>query len=139
MQGHYFFESDLFFLANFTSAIALPNSLFLLILFLDLFAVFICKWLDFQVMHPTSSILLPMLLSLVNYMKHNEPLGVWKRNCKRWRFNKLGHLLLSMMGIIHIDLPQELLQMILAVKKTIGEGELHPNFMDIDITTDPAR
>ena len=40
-----------------------------------------------------------------------------------------------MMGIIDIDLQQELLQMILAVKKTIGEGELHPNFMDIDITT----
>ena len=42
MQGHYFFESDLFFLPPFTSAISLPSSLFLLILFLNLFAVFVC-------------------------------------------------------------------------------------------------
>ena len=55
-------------------------------------------------MHPTSRILLPKLRSLVNCMKLSAPLGVWKRNCKRWRCNKLGHLLLSMMGIILIDL-----------------------------------
>ena len=68
-------------------------------------------------------------------MKLNAPFDVWKKNCKRWRCNKLGHLTLSMMDIIHIDLHQEVLQMTLAVQKTIGEGELHPNSMDIDITT----
>ena len=40
-----------------------------------------------------------------------------------------------MMSIIHIDLQQEPLQMILAVKKSIGEGEIHHNFMDKDIIT----
>ena len=84
-------------------------------------------------MHPTSRILLPKLQSLVNYMKHKELLDSWKRKCKRWRSNKLDHLLLSMMGIILIDHLQEPLQMILAVKKSIGEGGIHHNFMDKDL------
>ena len=84
-------------------------------------------------MHPTSRILLPKLQSLVNYMKHKELLDAWKRICKRWRSNKLGLLLLSMMGIILIDHLQKPLQMILAVKKSIGEGGLHHNFMDKDL------
>ena len=81
----------------------------------------------------TSRILLPKLQSLVNNMKLKEPLDGWRRNCKRWRCNKLDHLLQFMMSII--DLQQELLPMILAVKMSIGEGELHPKFMDKDIIT----
>ena len=100
-----------------------------------MFAVFNYKWLDFQVMHPTSRILLPKLQSLVNYMKLKEQLDGWRRNCKSWRCNKLDHLLQSMMSILHIDLQQEHLQMILAVKMSIGEGELHPKSMDKDIIT----
>ena len=84
-------------------------------------------------MHPTSRILLPKLQSLVNYMKHKELLDAWKKKCKRWRSNKLDHLLLSMMGILLIDHLQEPLQVILAVKKSIGEGGIHHNFMDKDL------
>jgi len=40
-----------------------------------------------------------------------------------------------MVGIILIDLHQGVLQMTLAERRTIGEDKLHPNSMDIDITT----
>ena len=68
------------FLPQFTSAFfdwsthCFCSFYFLTCLLFCVFAVFNSKWLDFQVMHPTSRILLPKLPSLVNYMKHREPL-----------------------------------------------------------------
>jgi len=56
----------------------------------------------------------------------------WRKDFKALKCSKLDLLILTMVHGILIDLHQEDLPMIMDVKKNIEEGDLNPNFMDID-------